>query len=436
MNWFRAKVLAYLVTRVTQPKTKPCEDIHSGRPPALPLSRRETDRVLVIEEKVAILAALHDTVCFDFEKIGQWPRYGPLTKPPILSAAAEQPPGYVSQLTPWGWWHYPHPLDSTVPAEQWPIYMAWAVLMSRAEELPEVDRPRINAILSDVREKCRAEQFTSGPTSSPVGVHMQNDTSTAPPPAGGPANALDFTQILDAARRKVAACHVHQDMLHALGDVYNFSAKTGRVTPELLREIMVEVEAWLSALIKKDLIEETRHRAIFCALAVCLKLGRSYGDPPQDSLPLGRPRLEEALWNLHQLVTCRPGATDQEKMNALNEVLKSSPTGAAATTSPTTETQPPSGTDIGYDLDTLPEREQEILQALLLLGADSPRRRQSVWQTTRRVDPSAKPNSYKGQVASLVKQGLVESQKGPGGGIWLTAQGKSIAERFGASPHQ
>jgi hypothetical protein len=225
-------------------------------------------------------------------------------------------------------------------------------------------------------------------------------------------------------------------MVHDLGGVYNFSAKAGKVTPELLREIMVEVEAWRCALMKKDPIEEDRHRAIFCALTVCLKLGRSYGDPPQDSLPLGRPRLEEALWNLHQVVTCRPRATDREKTNALNEVLESSRAGAAATTSPLTETHPPSGTDIGYDPDTLSNREQEILQALLLLGADSPRRRQSVWQTTRSVDRSAKPNSYKGQVASLVERGLVESQKGPGGGIWLTSQGKSRAEQFGASSHK
>lgn len=109
------KALAYLEERAKQPLPKPGEDIHAGRPPALPLPDVEDDRVLTIEEKAAILAALHDAACPGVEKID-----------PAPSPEEEVP------------------VDS--PARP------WAALMAHARELTDKDRQLIEAILPDVRE--------------------------------------------------------------------------------------------------------------------------------------------------------------------------------------------------------------------------------------------------------------------------------------------
>jgi hypothetical protein len=119
-------------------------------------------------------------------------------------------------------------------------------------------------------------------------------------------------------------------MHYYLGDVYNFSAIAGEVTGELLRDIIVEVKAWRCALLNRDRIEEVRHREVFRALTTCLAKGR-------DSLLLGRPPLEDALWNLYQLITTRPGATDREKGEALDEVLQAA--NGASTAPPPADAQ-------------------------------------------------------------------------------------------------
>jgi hypothetical protein len=155
-----------------------------------------------------------------------------------------------------------------------------------------------------------------------------NDASTALPPTSGPSNASDLTQILDAARRQVAATNQPQDMRFYLSDVSNFSARAGKVTPDQLPEIMVEVEAWQRALLSSDRNEEGRHKETFRALTWCLEKGRTCGDPPMSSLPLGNPQLEDALWHLYQ-IACRPYPTDRERMEALKDVLE--PAGVAPT---------------------------------------------------------------------------------------------------------
>ena len=48
----------------------------------------------------------------------------------------------------------------------------------------------------------------------------------------------------------------------------------------------------------------------------------------------------------------------------------------------------------------------------------------------QKVNLDAKPTAYNGPIASLVRDGWVQSKKGPGGGIWLTAKGKSLAEQL------
>src|SRR5436309_1129742 len=80
MSWFRVKALAYLKGRINLWSSKkllegPCQmiDIHSGPPPAIPLPDEGIDWTLTIEEKVAILAALHDLACHGVEKIDPAP---------------------------------------------------------------------------------------------------------------------------------------------------------------------------------------------------------------------------------------------------------------------------------------------------------------------------------------------------------------------------
>jgi hypothetical protein len=83
------------------------------------------------------------------------------------------------------------------------------------------------------------------------------------------------------------------------------------------------------------------------------------------------------------------------------------------------------------DQPELPEREQEILKALLLLKAEGKHRRVSRDKAARKADPECKPSTYNVHVRSLIKRGLLRSQKGPGGGIWLTPEGGAVAKSLG-----
>jgi Mn-dependent DtxR family transcriptional regulator len=88
------------------------------------------------------------------------------------------------------------------------------------------------------------------------------------------------------------------------------------------------------------------------------------------------------------------------------------------------------------DADLPSERGQDILRALLLLNAVGPRSSVSRRQAALKVDPACNATSYNGPIASLVRDGLAQSRKGPRGGIWLTAKGRSLAERLSSSRRQ
>jgi hypothetical protein len=80
--------------------------------------------------------------------------------------------------------------------------------------------------------------------------------------------------------------------------------------------------------------------------------------------------------------------------------------------------------------ESLSERQKDLLRALLRLKAVGPRSRVSVEKAAMKVDPAGKSGSYKNPISALARLGLVQSKKGPGGGIWLTASGKAEAEQL------
>jgi hypothetical protein len=118
--YLRATVHGYLQRRRAE-ASKPvqADDIHSGiRLPALPLPDEWHDRQLSREEKIAILAALHDIVCVGVDKIG---------------------PGAEGD----------RPLNE-IPDDDRPVALAWAALARNAGDLTEKHRPQVRAILGDV----------------------------------------------------------------------------------------------------------------------------------------------------------------------------------------------------------------------------------------------------------------------------------------------
>jgi hypothetical protein len=81
----------------------------------------------------------------------------------------------------------------------------------------------------------------------------------------------------------------------------------------------------------------------------------------------------------------------------------------------------------------LNEREREILSALLRLNANTERYSVDRLKAAKTADKKGRPSSYYKAIASLVKNRLVRSQKGPGGGIWLTPDGVRLAQVIAAS---
>lgn len=127
--YLRASVQAYLDRRRAE-ASKPVQsgDIHAGvRPPALPYPDEWNDRQLARDEKMAILAALHDVVCFGVDKIGPW---------------AEEELAL-----------------NQIPVHDQPAAIAWAVMVRYARELREAHRPQMKAILGDVRAELEIARF-------------------------------------------------------------------------------------------------------------------------------------------------------------------------------------------------------------------------------------------------------------------------------------
>jgi hypothetical protein len=76
----------------------------------------------------------------------------------------------------------------------------------------------------------------------------------------------------------------------------------------------------------------------------------------------------------------------------------------------------------------LKDREKEVLRAMLILKATSKLKARPRLQVARKADPGSPPSSYFKAIASLTKNGLAESKKGPNGGVWLTSEGVSAAK--------
>jgi hypothetical protein len=142
MKWFRERAIAHIKSRAVNIDGRrgalPLSDVHDGE---------RTNRVLTTEEKASILAALHDAVCLDVAKIGPWP---------TVSPSAET--------------HDQLPL----PRKFWTMQVFHAGLLKHRH------RPLIKAILSDVREKCRAEQGPPGKRPDTAGSKHLKRTGRKP----------------------------------------------------------------------------------------------------------------------------------------------------------------------------------------------------------------------------------------------------------------
>ncbi len=82
-----------------------------------------------------------------------------------------------------------------------------------------------------------------------------------------------------------------------IGDIYNRSILP--VSPSRLLEIIATVEGWRAALLQFRQIDENSARDRFMALTACLQRGRIYNGC--GNLPLGLPKLEDAVWDLWQI---------------------------------------------------------------------------------------------------------------------------------------
>jgi hypothetical protein len=118
---------------------------------------------------------------------------------------------------------------------------------------------------------------------------------------------------------------------------------------------------------------------------------------------------------------------------------------AKSTLTPTVGTHPPEGEDAlqdnvalgatevaaggatrSFEPSELPQREKDILKALLLLKALGRNRSVTREKAVRKVDPACRPASYNKAVARLKRRGLIDTCKRVG--IWLLPAGKAAGE--------
>jgi hypothetical protein len=78
----------------------------------------------------------------------------------------------------------------------------------------------------------------------------------------------------------------------------------------------------------------------------------------------------------------------------------------------------------------LSDRQRAILETMLKDEITSRRRRQPRDEIVGRINRTHKPASYHKDFAALVKLGLLQSQEGSGGGVWLTFQKRAEVERL------
>jgi hypothetical protein len=84
-----------------------------------------------------------------------------------------------------------------------------------------------------------------------------------------------------------------------------------------------------------------------------------------------------------------------------------------------------------HQVPALSQRQYYILQALLELDATSPDKRRPTKDVAAKAEGiGADPDGYKQPVTELANLGFVGTKDGRGGGCWLTAKGKAVAEQL------
>jgi hypothetical protein len=79
----------------------------------------------------------------------------------------------------------------------------------------------------------------------------------------------------------------------------------------------------------------------------------------------------------------------------------------------------------------LSERQYRILQALLELDATSPAKRRPTKDVAEKAEGiEADPEGFKQPITDLAASGFVGTKGGRGGGCWLTATGRAVAEQL------
>jgi hypothetical protein len=77
----------------------------------------------------------------------------------------------------------------------------------------------------------------------------------------------------------------------------------------------------------------------------------------------------------------------------------------------------------------LTPKQYEILEAMLDLKATDPARRKTAAEIAKAAEgPQASAETFKRSIADLAHRGLVETKDGRGGGCWLTASGRALAD--------
>jgi hypothetical protein len=84
-----------------------------------------------------------------------------------------------------------------------------------------------------------------------------------------------------------------------------------------------------------------------------------------------------------------------------------------------------------HHVPALSQRQYDILQALLELHATSADKRRPTMDIAKRAEGiEADPEGYKQPIAELATLGFVSTKEGRGGGCWLTAKGRAVAEQL------
>lgn len=154
----------------------------------------------------------------------------------------------------------------------------------------------------------------------------------------------------------------------------------------------------------------TKIRQSLQRLNGCVPYPMTYGDyPPRE--PVVPARLMEARGEITVWI------------EQLRAVL---PAHAAAASATARESAP----------EVLPPSHEEVLVALLQLGAIDPEHRSKAEKIALKKQYDNEPNLVKHAVADLGRWGLVRSKEGRGGGTWLLGPGLERARRLAAAPQK